>query len=88
MSDILAQAEHHGALGVALSGAGPTLLALLDKKEGRGAELERFMLDTLQGHGIEADTMRLKPSADGATVLTHFDPSLSLIDNIKSKAQV
>lgn len=87
MTDILQRAEEHGALGVALSGAGPTLLALVDRKEGRGAELERFLLDSLRGHGIEADTMWLQVSAEGATVLTHFDPGVSLIDNIKGNVR-
>ncbi|GAA3408295.1 homoserine kinase [Paenibacillus hodogayensis] len=84
MSDILAAAEDHGALGVALSGAGPTLLALADGQQGRGAELERFLIDTLRANGIEADTMWLKVSAEGATVLTHFDSAVPLIDNIRA----
>jgi homoserine kinase len=87
MTDILQRAEEHGALGVALSGAGPTLLALVDRKEGRGAELERFLLDSLRGHGIEADTMWLKVSAEGATVLTHFDPGVTLIENVKGNVR-
>ncbi|TMV52903.1 homoserine kinase [Paenibacillus mesophilus] len=87
MTDILQRAEEHGALGVALSGAGPTLLALVNRKEGRGAELERFLLDTLRGQGIEADTMWLQVSAEGATVLTHFDPGVSLIDNVKGNVR-
>lgn len=87
MSDILERAEEHGALGVALSGAGPTLLALVDGKEGRGAELERFLLDTLRDKGIEADMMWLKPCAEGATVLTHFDPNVPLIDNVKGNVR-
>ncbi|RKN83833.1 homoserine kinase [Paenibacillus ginsengarvi] len=88
MTDILEQAQQHGALGAALSGAGPTLLALVDGKEGRGAELEAFLQGTLARHGIEADTMWLKPCADGAVVLTHFDPNVSLLDNVKGRARV
>lgn len=88
MSDILERAGEHGALGVALSGAGPTLLALVDGKEGRGPELERFLLDTLRAHGIEADTMWLKPCAEGATVVTGFDPAVPLTENVKAHAQV
>lgn len=88
MGEILERAEQHGALGVALSGAGPTLLALLDAGDGREAELTRFLLETLRKHGIEADTMKLNVCAEGATVLTHFDPSVELIDNVKAGAQV
>lgn len=87
MSDILQRATDHGALGVALSGAGPTLLALVDAKSGRKAELERFLLDTLSRHGIEADTMWLAPSAEGATVLTHFDPGVTLMENVKGEVR-
>lgn len=87
MSDILQRAEEHGALGVALSGAGPTLLALVDGTAGRGAELERFLLDTLHAHGIGADTMWLKVCAEGAAVLPHFDPNVPLIDNVSAFAR-
>jgi homoserine kinase len=71
MGEILAQATDHGALGVALSGAGPTLLALVDGGSGRSGELERFLIDTLKEHGVNATTMRLKPSAAGVEVLPY-----------------
>ncbi|UUZ84422.1 hypothetical protein LJK88_12460 [Paenibacillus sp. P26] len=57
LGKILAEATEHGALGVALSGAGPTMLALVDRDSSRKAELERFMRGTLQQEGIEATTM-------------------------------
>lgn len=87
MTEILERAVEHGALGSALSGAGPTLLALVDGSEGRGAELEQFLLSTLQTHGIDADTMWLKPCTAGTVVVEDFDPQLTLIDNIQAKAQ-
>ncbi|SFJ10125.1 homoserine kinase [Paenibacillus sp. UNC496MF] len=65
MSVILERATKHGALGAALSGAGPTLLALVDRKSARKAELEAFLLDTLRAHGIEAETKWLTPDARG-----------------------
>ncbi|WP_127587971.1 homoserine kinase [Paenibacillus koleovorans] len=90
MSDILDRAVEHGALGVALSGAGPTLLALVDAAattpEGK-AELERFLRDTLAREGIAATTLWLKPCGEGTQVLTHFDPLCTLIENIKGEVR-
>ncbi|ANE47183.1 serine kinase [Paenibacillus swuensis] len=76
MDTILAEATDHGALGVALSGAGPTLLALVDAQEARQAELEQFLLGTLASHGIEARTLRLKPELSG--VQTYVEGSLEM----------
>ncbi|MDD9269845.1 homoserine kinase [Paenibacillus sp. GCM10023248] len=67
MEKLLEEAEHHGALGVALSGAGPTMLALVDARSGRKAELEAFLKETLAKEGIEAQTLWLKPSREGVT---------------------
>jgi homoserine kinase len=67
MKTLLEQAENHGALGVALSGAGPTMLALVDQRSGRKAELEGFLKETLAKEGIEAQTLWLKPSREGVT---------------------
>ncbi|MBP1966032.1 homoserine kinase [Paenibacillus aceris] len=65
MKTLLEQAENHGALGVALSGAGPTMLALVDLRSGRKAELEGFLKETLAKEGIDAQTLWLKPSREG-----------------------
>ena len=65
MKTLLEQAENHGALGVALSGAGPTMLALVDARSGQKEELESFLKDTLAKEGIEAQTLWLKPSGEG-----------------------
>ncbi|SDN56022.1 homoserine kinase [Paenibacillus sp. yr247] len=69
MKTLLAQAENHGALGVALSGAGPTMLALVDARSGQKAELEAFLKDTLAKEAIEAQTLWLKPSREGVTTI-------------------
>jgi homoserine kinase len=90
MSDILERAVEYGALGVALSGAGPTLLALVDAaslKDAGKAKLERFLRDTLKQEGIEASTMWLRPCLLGAEILTHFDPKCTLIQNIKGEVR-
>ncbi len=69
MKTLLEQAENHGALGVALSGAGPTMLALVDARSGQKAELEAFLKDTLAKEGIEAQTLWLKPSGEGVAAI-------------------
>ncbi|MBP3961390.1 homoserine kinase [Paenibacillus lignilyticus] len=68
MEEILDQATEHGALGVALSGAGPTLLTLVHKNSPRKAELDAFLSETLGKHGIQAQTMWLKPCAEGPEI--------------------
>ncbi|MDF2651935.1 MAG: homoserine kinase [Paenibacillus sp.] len=69
MKTLLEQAENHGALGVALSGAGPTMLALVDARSGQKEELEAFLKDTLAKEGIEAQTLWLKPSGEGVEAI-------------------
>ncbi|MBD3917776.1 homoserine kinase [Paenibacillus sp. PR3] len=87
MSNILAHASEHGALGAALSGAGPTIITFVDgsSSESSKAELERFLLDTLAAEGIEAETMWLPPYKHGAvwTKLEEHDttPLMDLIRN-------
>jgi len=67
MTTILEQADQHGALGVALSGAGPTLLTLVDARSDSKEGLESFLKETLLKGGIEAQTLWLKPSGEGVT---------------------
>ncbi|GIP16902.1 homoserine kinase [Paenibacillus montaniterrae] len=69
MSYILEQAVHHGALGAALSGAGPTLIAFIDCHSEQKAQLQQFMVDTMSSEGIAATTMTLAPDQFGARVI-------------------
>ncbi len=85
MSQILLEAEHHGALGVALSGAGPTLLALVDVESDSKDNLEEFLIDTLMKENIKAHTLWLKPSSEGVQLLTQYDRNSTLIENIKGE---
>jgi homoserine kinase len=62
---ILQHATAHGALGAALSGAGPTVIALVDQKSTRKDELERFMQDAMTVEGTTVETKWLTPSATG-----------------------
>ncbi|TVY11923.1 homoserine kinase [Paenibacillus cremeus] len=85
LAKILAEATNHGALGVALSGAGPTMLALVDRSSTRKAELEQFMLGTLRQEGIEATLMWLNPDKPGVQVetLTAEDERCTLLEIVK-----
>ncbi|OZB91163.1 homoserine kinase [Paenibacillus sp. XY044] len=84
MSRILEEAADHGALGVALSGAGPTLLALVDRHESRKNELEAFLLNTMRAEGINASARWLLPDRDGAIEISGM-PSRSFMDMVKGK---
>jgi homoserine kinase len=55
-----------GALGVALSGAGPTLLAIAQENI---ATIEASLHDAFQNHGIACQTRQLLVDTTGATVL-------------------
>jgi homoserine kinase len=70
MSTILRDATNYGALGVALSGAGPALLALVDTHSEEKAHLEKFMQDTLLNENVTAKMMWLKPEEMGVQILT------------------
>ena len=68
MTEVLAAAEEAGALGAALSGAGPTLLALVaDEPEPVAAAMSMAWA----GHGIVARTMILELAETGVGVTAH-----------------
>ncbi|WP_168121626.1 homoserine kinase [Paenibacillus sp. HB172176] len=68
MAEILERAADFGALGVALSGAGPTLIAFVDAASSEKGELERFLQATLQKEGIASECQWLAPALSGAEV--------------------
>ncbi|MFD0588280.1 homoserine kinase [Paenibacillus sp. GCM10027627] len=68
MAEILERAADFGALGAALSGAGPTLIAFVDAESGQKAELESFLKETLQKEGIDAETLWLAPCLNGPEI--------------------
>lgn len=79
MTEILERAGEFGALGAALSGAGPTLIAFVDAAEQGKAALEPFLRETLRKEGIEAQTMWLAPYPDGPQV-TVMDLGMDSVD--------
>ncbi|MDQ0724712.1 homoserine kinase [Paenibacillus sp. W4I10] len=84
MAEILEHAVDHGALGAALSGAGPTVLTLVDRHDTRKAGLERYLLDTMEREGISASALWLDPDLDGVTVLPDQDER-PFLDRIKGE---
>ncbi|ANY70361.1 homoserine kinase [Paenibacillus sp. BIHB 4019] len=90
MAEILANAADYGALGAALSGAGPTLIAFVESDSPRKQELEHFLLETLKQEGIEAQTLWLKPCAEGPNVTIEQakagTKSLGLLERIRGEA--
>lgn len=87
MSEILDGAVQAGALGIALSGAGPTLLALADSHSPRKDELERYLTDTFRNKQVEARAMRLQPCSRGVEVLTVPTESSKFIETIKGEVR-
>ncbi|OAB46650.1 homoserine kinase [Paenibacillus glacialis] len=86
MSRILEEAPNRGALGVALSGAGPTLLALVDRRNLRKTDLETYLLDTLREYGIEASARWLDPANDGVIISENIRFN-SFLDMIKGEVE-
>lgn len=62
---LMEEGREHGAFGVALSGAGPTIVALATD---RARELARFMMETYEEQGIQAEIKILTVDDVGATV--------------------
>lgn len=87
MMEILQDAHHYGALGVALSGAGPTLLALADRRENRRAELEQYLTETMCKEGITASVLKLRPESEGVKVYTD-EKEIPFMDMIKGEVTI
>jgi len=85
MDKILLEATQHGALGIALSGAGPTMIAFADREHTDKGKLENFLHDTFLAKGVQTTMMWLKPCASGAVLLTADDSFRTLIEKIKGE---
>lgn len=81
MEEFLAGATDHGAIGAALSGAGPTVLALVDIRSNNKHELEAFLLSTFEQHDVDVELRWLLPDAFGALVV-HAEASTPFADFI------
>ncbi|MFC4078358.1 homoserine kinase [Salinithrix halophila] len=84
LEELIQEAENYGALGVALSGAGPTVVAFASDPD----SVVRYMERVFQRLDVEADIIRLRPSGQGAVVrLTGEEPRSKLVGNIKGASR-
>jgi homoserine kinase len=85
MRKILAKATDHGALGAALSGAGPTVIAFVDRTSSAASkqELEAFMVAAFAEQNIEVATHWLNPDVQGAQQLTVSGNQGTFIEKLK-----
>lgn len=67
LEEILAAATDNGAVGAALSGAGPTILCLT-ASDLECERLKSFVDKVMRGHGISYQTMVLQPDEHGVQV--------------------
>ena len=74
LTDILANARDHGALGAALSGAGPSVLCFYDRAQADVTDsLESFLRQVLERHGLSGTIRDLAPD-DTGVVVRHVSP--------------
>jgi homoserine kinase len=67
LEEILHDAHQYGTLGTALSGAGPTIIALIDNRK-NNEPLHNFMVETLAAHQIDSTVLHLIPDEVGVVV--------------------
>lgn len=84
MSEILVEAPNKGALGVALSGAGPTLIAFIQRGDERIETLKTYLMETMRKEGISASSLLLQPDTEGVKVLD-LTESTSFLDMIRGE---
>lgn len=82
MERVLAEVVSHGALGAALSGSGPALIAFVDRASDASEAVESFMLAVMQEAGVPSRVQRLQPEPLGACRLLDYDPRRTLLENI------
>lgn len=85
MRKILAKASEQGALGAALSGAGPTVIAFVDRTSSEASKqvLESFMRQAFAEQNIEVQSHWLNPAAKGAEILTVAGNNGTFIEKLK-----
>lgn len=84
MAEILDEAPNRGALGIALSGAGPTLIALIQRGDERIGALQSYLIETMKKEGITASCLLLQPDVNGVQVLDELQ-SISFMDMIRGE---
>lgn len=87
MQQILEQATEQGALGIALSGAGPTMIAFVDRHSQQKEQLEQYLVNTMKAQGIVAQATWLKPVNEGVIYYDDTE-SHSFMDVIKGEVRL
>jgi homoserine kinase len=85
MNQILSQATQHGALSVALSGAGPTMIAFVERTSSRKADLESFLQQSFQKSGIQVQLKWLMPSTQGVIANLIHPSELDFVSFVEGK---
>jgi Homoserine kinase len=69
LEEILSLPQRDGFYGIALSGAGPSILALVDSGDNRFEdEIGGSIIDIFRNHGIKSSAMALEIDNEGCTV--------------------
>lgn len=66
---VLSGANAHGALGAALSGAGPTVICFVDREQATKDQLETFLTETFANENIETTIMSLETDLLGTHII-------------------
>ncbi|MBA4496176.1 homoserine kinase [Paenactinomyces guangxiensis] len=80
LKEVLKEAHHHGALGVALSGAGPTILSFTFEQE----RIKAYFREKMKELALPAEVVELRASREGAIIqLTPGANRSKVLGNIK-----
>ena len=69
MAEVLQGAQDYGALGAVLSGAGPTLLLFVDRREAQRKRLEDFVKKTMAPAKVDVSLQWMTPCSQGGSVV-------------------
>lgn len=87
---VLNGAHDQGALGAALSGAGPTVICFVDRDNGNLIQLEAFLSQTFANENIETTIMSLEPDLLGTHIIyssQKSDVELDFVGLVKGAKQ-
>ncbi len=88
MDKILEKAIDFGALGVSLSGAGPSMIALVERSSPHKAALESFLQETFRQENIDTQMLWLQPSAEGVRVDIVNEHDVDFISYMEGKVLI
>jgi len=75
--DVKKEAFEAGAVGVTISGAGPSVLALVNAEEKKADDVERAMKEAFERHGIKTQTICARPGP-GARIVRREEAWISI----------